>query len=126
MSYPQELMERKQWVNWRRIPDKDGGRDKKMPYNPITGKGAQSNNPATWTDYATAADALERLPRGAFGADRRGLSLVNGIRGGDHTLAETAAERGHAVRGGVDRREIPLIVEVRLLHRIRCRDTGAR
>lgn len=60
MSYPQELMERKQWVNWRRIPDKDGGRDKKMPYNPITGKGAQSNNPATWTDYATAADALER------------------------------------------------------------------
>ena len=60
MSYPQELMERKQWVNWRLIPDKDGGRDKKMPYNPITGKGAQSNNPATWTDYATAADALER------------------------------------------------------------------
>ena len=60
MSYPQELMERKQWVNWRLIPDKDGGKDKKMPYNPITGKGAQSNNPATWTDYATAADALER------------------------------------------------------------------
>lgn len=60
MSYPQELMERRQWVNWRLIPDKDGGKDKKMPYNPITGKGAQSNNPATWTDYATAADALER------------------------------------------------------------------
>jgi hypothetical protein len=59
MSYPQELMERKQWVNWRLIPDKDGN-DKKMPFNPITGKGATSNNPATWTDYATAADALER------------------------------------------------------------------
>lgn len=60
MSYPQELMERKQWVNWRFIPDKDGGKDKKMPFNPISGKGAASNNPATWTDYATAADALER------------------------------------------------------------------
>ncbi|HQK34854.1 MAG TPA: hypothetical protein PK074_09025, partial [Spirochaetales bacterium] len=59
-NYPQELLERKQWVNWRLIPDKDGGKDKKMPYNPITGKGAQSNNPATWTNYATAADALER------------------------------------------------------------------
>ncbi len=60
MTYPKELMERKQWVNWRLIPDKDGGKDKKMPYNPITGKGAASNNPVTWTDYATAADALER------------------------------------------------------------------
>lgn len=60
MSYPQELMERKQWVNWRLIPDKDGGKDKKMPFNPLSGKGAASNNPATWTDYATAADALER------------------------------------------------------------------
>ena len=60
MTYPKELMERKQWVNWRLIPDKDGGKDKKMPYDPITGKCAASNNPVTWTDYATAADALER------------------------------------------------------------------
>ena len=60
MSYPKELTERKQWVNWRLIPDKDGGKDKKMPFNPVSGKGAASNNPATWTDYATAADAVER------------------------------------------------------------------
>ena len=60
MSYPQELLGRKQWVNWRLIPDKDGGKDKKMPFNPLSGKVAASNNPATWTDYATAADALER------------------------------------------------------------------
>jgi putative DNA primase/helicase len=60
MTYPKELMERKQWVNWRLIPDKDGGKDKKMPFNPVSGKGAASNNPATWTDYATAADAVER------------------------------------------------------------------
>jgi hypothetical protein len=60
MSYPQELMELKQWVCWRLIPDKDGGKDKKMPYNPRTGKGAASNNPETWADYAAAAAALER------------------------------------------------------------------
>ena len=60
MIYPKELMERKQWVNWRLIPDKDGGKDKKMPFNPVSGKGAASNNPATWTDYATAVDAVER------------------------------------------------------------------
>jgi len=59
MSYPQELVERRQWVCWRLVPDKDG-KDKKVPFNPITGKTAASNNPATWTDYATAADALER------------------------------------------------------------------
>ena len=60
MIYPQELIARKQWVNWRLIPDKDGGKDKKVPFNPITGKGAASNNPATWTDFATAVDAVER------------------------------------------------------------------
>ena len=60
MPYPKELMERKQWVNWRLVPDKDGGRDKKMPFNPVSGKGAASNNPATWTDYATAFDAVGR------------------------------------------------------------------
>jgi putative DNA primase/helicase len=59
MSFPQELTSRKQWVCWRLVPDKDG-KDKKVPFNPITGKTAASNNPATWTDYATAADALER------------------------------------------------------------------
>ena len=60
MTYPKELTDRKQWVNWRLIPDKVGGKDKKMPYNPVTGKNAASNNPATWTDYAIAADAVER------------------------------------------------------------------
>ena len=60
MSFPQELKDRKQWVCWRLEPDKDGGKDRKVPYNPVSGSKAQSNNPKTWTDYATAADALER------------------------------------------------------------------
>ena len=60
MSFPKELTELKQWVCWRLVPDGNGGKDKKMPFNPITGKAAASNKPDTWTDYATAADALER------------------------------------------------------------------
>ena len=60
MSFPKELTELKQWVCWRLVPDISGGKDKKMPFNPITGKAAASNKPDTWTDYATAADALER------------------------------------------------------------------
>lgn len=60
MSYPKELTERKQWICWRLVPDKTGGKDKKVPFNPTTGKTASSNKPDTWTDYATAADALER------------------------------------------------------------------
>ena len=60
MSFPQELKNRKQWVCWRLEPDKDGGKPKKMPINPITGKGAMSNNPQTWTDYRTAFAAYEK------------------------------------------------------------------
>ena len=60
MSFPRELRDKKQWVCWRLEPDKDGGKPKKMPINPITGRGAMSNNPNTWTDYDTAYDAYER------------------------------------------------------------------
>lgn len=60
MSFPRELRDKKQWVCWRLEPDKDGGKPKKMPINPLTGRGAMSNNPNTWTDYDTAYDAYER------------------------------------------------------------------
>ena len=60
MDFPQELKDRKQWVCWRLEPDKDGGKAKKMPINPVTGKGAMSNNPQTWTDYKTALYAYEK------------------------------------------------------------------
>lgn len=60
MGVPKELVEKKQWVCWRLTPDKDGGKPRKVPINPITGKAAASNQPDTWTDYATAVDALER------------------------------------------------------------------
>ena len=60
MSFPKELKNRKQWVCWRMEPDKDGGKPRKMPINPVTGKGAMSNNPNTWSDYQTAFEAYEK------------------------------------------------------------------
>ena len=57
MSFPKELKGKKQWVCWRFEPDLNGGKPKKVPINPITGKGAMSNNPDTWTDYETAGNA---------------------------------------------------------------------
>lgn len=58
--FPKELCDKKQWVCWRLEPDPDGGKPRKVPYNAVTGYKAQSNNPKSWSDYATAVDALER------------------------------------------------------------------
>ncbi|MCD8074206.1 MAG: hypothetical protein LUF27_04065 [Lachnospiraceae bacterium] len=60
MLIPDELKAGKRWVNFRLVPDKDGGKPKKVPINPETGKNAMSNKPGTWTDFETAADAVER------------------------------------------------------------------
>ncbi|MCD8068577.1 MAG: hypothetical protein LUE87_06780 [Lachnospiraceae bacterium] len=46
-------------MNFRLMPDKDGGKPRKVPINPETGKNAMSNKPETWTDYQTVADAVE-------------------------------------------------------------------
>ena len=59
MSFPRELTDKKIWVCWRLTPDKDGGKDRKMPFNPVTGKAAKSNDPATWDTYAQAVDAYD-------------------------------------------------------------------
>lgn len=58
MTYPNELMRLKQWVCWRLTPDKGGGNDRKVPFNPVTGKPAASNKPETWSDYETAKESL--------------------------------------------------------------------
>ena len=60
MGFPKELTEKKIWVCWRLMPDKDGGRDRKTPFNPATGRAAKSNDPSTWASYAQAQDAFDR------------------------------------------------------------------
>ena len=73
--FPKELCDKKQWVCWRLEPDPDGGKPRKVPYNAVTGYKAQSNNPKSWSDYATAVDALERY--GYTGIGYMFLSLIH-------------------------------------------------
>lgn len=60
MSLPKDLTDKKQWVCWRAVPDKNNGKEKKIPFNPNTGKTAASNKPHTWSDYTTAVESMER------------------------------------------------------------------
>ena len=51
-NIPEELKRFKNWVTYRLIPK--GEKISKVPYNPLTGYGAKSDDPSTWVDYATA------------------------------------------------------------------------
>ncbi|GAB6157878.1 hypothetical protein JCM39194_10780 [Desulfotomaculum varum] len=57
---PQELKEQKCWICWRLEPKGEGEKPDKIPYNPITGRKAMSNNPATWGSFQQAVKALEK------------------------------------------------------------------
>jgi putative DNA primase/helicase len=58
-AIPQELRDRPQWVLWKFEPDQDG-RPTKVPYT-IKGPKADSTDPATWSSFRLAHDALLRL-----------------------------------------------------------------
>ena len=66
---PQELKEKKQWVCWA---------GDKLPKNPYTGRNAQSNNPATWSDFDTAVKAVDK-----FLFDGIGFMFADGYFGVD-------------------------------------------
>lgn len=51
-SIPAEMKQTKQWVCWN---------EDKIPRNPYTGGNAQSNNPETWSDFATASEAVRKF-----------------------------------------------------------------
>ena len=67
MSFPAELKQLRRWVGYRLVPDKDGGKPRKMPLNAVNGQGARSNDPTTWTDYGTAKDAAEKYGYNGIG-----------------------------------------------------------
>ena len=60
MRFPKELLGLKQWVCWRLMPGPKGEKDRKVPFNPLTGHPAATNKPASWSDYQTALAAVER------------------------------------------------------------------
>lgn len=57
MNYPTELAALPQWVCWHLEPDPKGGKARKVPYNPTTGRRASSTDPSSWVslDQAMAA-----------------------------------------------------------------------
>jgi primase-polymerase (primpol)-like protein len=61
-----ELAKRKQWLCWKLTPLEDGT-VKKVPYNPVTGKHAESNNPSTWCTYEEARTGFLSGKYGSMG-----------------------------------------------------------
>ena len=55
-NIPQELRQHDNWVCWRLI--ERSGNKTKIPFNALTGAGAKSNEPETWTSYEAALQAL--------------------------------------------------------------------
>lgn len=51
---------RPQWICWRQEVPADKQDPTKVPYNPRTGGGAISTNPATWASFGVAVRAYER------------------------------------------------------------------
>lgn len=60
MSYPRELTVLPQWICWRLEPDPRGGKPRKVPYDPRTGRKASSTNPQTWATLAEAEAARDK------------------------------------------------------------------
>lgn len=56
--FPDELKQFNQWVVWRSVSK--GADYTKLPYNARTGTLASSIDPATWTDFNTAATTAQR------------------------------------------------------------------
>ena len=61
-TFPLEIMDINQWVNWGSRPNKQGVVIAKMPIDPKTGRNAHSNDPATWGSNQDARDGLVRFP----------------------------------------------------------------
>jgi putative DNA primase/helicase len=58
LPFPPKMTGRKQWICWKltEVPGKT--KLDKTPFNPVTGTLASSDDPGTWTDYATAVQAV--------------------------------------------------------------------
>lgn len=65
-----ELQARPQWVCWRK--EQRNGKTTKIPYDPRTGRRAESNHPRTWASYDLAQQAYEW-------SQRRGQRHYDGI-----------------------------------------------
>lgn len=54
-NIPQDMKQLNHWVCWRY--EERGGKKTKVPYSVLSGAGAKSNEPLTWTSYSLAVEA---------------------------------------------------------------------
>ena len=77
-NIPENLKVLKQWVCFKLEHNEKKGKADKIPKDPRTGYNAKANDPATWSDYQTAVNALSK-----YGFDGIGIEFANGIFGVD-------------------------------------------
>ena len=59
-NIPDELMQYRQWVNWKSVTRKEGEKPTKPPFMP-SGKLARTDDPATWSHFLTVKAAANRF-----------------------------------------------------------------
>jgi putative DNA primase/helicase len=58
---PEELKQRKRWVNWKYVPQEDNPKKfKKKPINPATGAAASTSDSKTWSTYKGAVRRFQQ------------------------------------------------------------------
>lgn len=77
-NIPDSLKELKQWVCFKLEYNESKGKNDKIPKDPRTGYNAKANDPATWSDYQTAVNAISK-----YGFDGIGIEFANGVFGVD-------------------------------------------
>lgn len=60
MNFPRELTGLPQWICWRLEPDPKGGKPRKVPYDPKSGRKASSTDPQTWATLSDAVTAKDK------------------------------------------------------------------
>jgi len=75
---PFALRNNVQFVCWKMVYDETRDKFLKLPFNPKNGKHASSTNPATWTNFYDACDAVEK-----YNFDGIGIMFAKGLIGID-------------------------------------------
>lgn len=66
-SFPKELTALPQWICWRLEPDPNGGKDRKVPYDPKSCKKASTTAQTSWASLAETMNASKKYNYSGIG-----------------------------------------------------------